>query len=441
MVRIMKYTDWLKHKELEYREGILFFANLNIIEIAEKFGTPIYIINEQMIRKRYQELQDVLNQVYMKNKIHFAVKSNSNLSILKILNSEGSNFDCSSTGEIFVCLRAGISPNQIIYTGNMFTNNDFEYAVNRNILLNLDSFSQLRRLVKIYEKTEKEKNVISFRFNPEFGAGHHLHTITAGKEIKFGILEHQMIKTYSRAKELGFKEFGIHQHIGSGIINPTDFEKPTEKFLEIIEKVAKSLGIQFEFVDFGGGLGIPYYTEANPIDLNKYSDVVLKKFKELVEKGDIGEPFLFIEPGRYISAESGIILTQINTIKDNGYKLFAGTDAGFNTLIRPTMYDSYHHIIACDEKSKEKILKYDIVGPICESGDVLGKARELPELYEGDYLAILDAGAYGFTMSSSYNSRPRPAEILINNGNTFNIREEENYDDLISKQIIPDYLK
>jgi diaminopimelate decarboxylase len=437
----MKYTDWLKHKELEYREGILFFANLNTIEIAEKFGTPIYIINEQMIRKRYQELQDVLNQIYIKNRIHFAVKSNSNLSILKIMNSEGSNFDCSSTGEIFVCLRAGISPNQIIYTGNMFTNNDFEYAVNSDILLNLDSFSQLKRLVKIYEKVEKDKNIISFRFNPEFGAGHHLHTITAGKEIKFGILKNQMIKTYSGAKELGFKKFGIHQHIGSGIINATDFEKPTERFLEIIEKVAKSLGIQFEFVDFGGGLGIPYYTEANPIDLKKYSDVVLKKFKELVEKGDIGEPFLFIEPGRYISAESSIILTQINTIKDNGYKLFAGIDAGFNTLIRPIMYDSYHHIIACDEKNKKKILKYDIVGPICESGDVLGKARELPELYEGDYLAILDAGAYGFTMSSSYNSRPRPAEILINNGNIFKIREEENYDDLISKQIIPDYLK
>jgi len=437
----MNYIDWLNHKDLEYRDGTLYFANLNTIEIAEKFGTPIYINNEQMIRKRYRELKDILNSVYKKNRIYFAIKSNTNLSILKILVSEGSNFDCSSIGEIYACLKSGIPPDRIIYTGNMFTNDDFEFAVDKDVLINLDSYSQLKRLIKIYEKKGKEKNLISFRFNPEFGAGHHPHTITAGKEIKFGILENQIIKAYSKAKELGFKKFGIHQHIGSGITDATDYEKPTEKFIAIIEKIVKLLGIEFEFIDFGGGLGIPYHPETNPIDLKKYSDIVLKSFKEMVEKGDVGEPFLFIEPGRYISAESSIILTQINTIKDNGFKLFAGIDAGFNTLIRPTLYGSYHHIIVCNKKRKNNILKYDIVGPICESGDVLGKERDLPELKEGDYLAILDAGAYGFTMSSPYNSRPRPAEILINDGNIFKIREEETYDDLIRKQSVPDYLK
>lgn len=437
----MNYIDWLNHKDLEYRDGNLYFANLNTIEIVEKFGTPIYIINEQMIRKRYRELKDILNSVYKKNRIYFAIKSNTNLSVLKILVSEGSYFDCSSIGEIYSCLKAGVPPDRIIYTGNMFTNDDFEFAVDNDVLINLDSYNQLKRLIKTYKRKGKEKNLISFRFNPEFGAGHHPHTITAGKKIKFGILENQMIKAYSKAKELGFKKFGIHQHIGSGIIEATDFEKPTEKFTAIIEKIAKSLGIEFEFVDFGGGLGIPYHPETDLIDLKKYSNIVLKGFKEMIEKGNIGEPYLFIEPGRYISAESSIILTQINTIKDNGFKLFAGIDAGFNTLIRPTMYGSYHHIIACNEGNKEKILKYDIVGPVCESGDVLGKERELPELSEGDYLAILDAGAYGFTMSSTYNSRPRPAEILINDGNTYKIRNEETFDDLIRNQTVPDYLK
>jgi len=161
----------------------------------------------------------------------------------------------------------------------------------------------------------------------------------------------------------------------------------------------------------------------------------------MIEKGDIGDPFLFIEPGRYISAESSIILTQINTIKDNGYKLFAGIDAGFNTLIRPTLYGSYHHIIACKENYKEKTLRYDIVGPICESGDILGRKRELQELNEGDYLAILDTGAYGYTMSSCYNSRPRPAELLINKGNVYKIRNSETFDNLIRDQLIPDHLK
>lgn len=437
----MNIIDWLSHKGLEYRDDILYFANMNTIEIAEKFKTPIYIINEQMIRKRFRELKDKLNSVYRKNRIYFAVKSNTNLAILKILSSEGSFFDCTSIGEIYSCLKSNVPPNRIIYTGNMFTNDDFEYAVKQEILVNLDSFSQLQRLANIQEKLGKEKKLISFRFNPEFGAGHHPHTITAGKKIKFGILENQVIKAYSEAKKLGFKKFGIHQHIGSGIIDAKDYEKPVEKFLLVIEKIASTLDIHFEFVDFGGGLGIPYHPEAKPLDLNKYSEIVLENFKTLVEKETIGDPFLYIEPGRYISAESSIILTQINTIKDNGFKLFAGINAGFNTLIRPTLYGSYHHIIPCNENSKKKILNYDIVGPICESGDVLGKERDLPELSEGDYLAILDAGAYGFTMSSPYNSRPRPAEILVNDGNTFKIRNEETFDDLLNNQSVPDYLK
>jgi diaminopimelate decarboxylase len=436
----MNYNVWLQNKDLEYRDGILHFANLNVLEIAENYGTPIYITNEQMIRKRYQELKEILNSVYRDNKIYFAVKSNSNMAILKILNSEGSNFDCSSIGEIYTCLKTGISSNQLIYTGNMFTNKDFEFATEKDILINLDSYSQLIRLAKLYEKQGKKKKVISFRFNPEFGAGHHPHTITAGRNIKFGILENQIIQAYSKARELGFKKFGIHQHIGSGIIDAADFEKPTIKFLEIIEKLAKLLGIQFEFVDFGGGLGIPYHPEENTIDLKKYSEIVLNKFKEIVERGDIGNPILYVEPGRYISGESSIILTQINTIKNNGYKLFAGINAGFNTLIRPILYGSYHHIIKCKENYKEEQLNYDIVGPICESGDVLGYDRKLSKLYEGDYLAILDTGAYGYIMSSPYNSRPRSAEFLISKGDLYKIRNSETFEDLLKDQTIPDHL-
>jgi diaminopimelate decarboxylase len=437
----MNYTDWLKRKDLEYKEGILHIADLNVVEIANNYGTPIYIINEQMIRRRYNELKSVLDSEYQKNRIYYAVKSNTNLSVLRILASEGSYFDCSSTGEIYTCLKSNILSDHLIYTGNMFTNNDFEFAIDNDVLINLDSYSQLIRLDKIYDIKSKEKKIISFRFNPEFGAGHHPHTITAGKDIKFGILKDKIIKAYSKAKELGFKKFGIHQHIGSGIINASDFEKPTEKFLSIIEIIANSLRIEFEFVDFGGGLGIPYNPESTPLNLKKYNEIVIKEFKENVEKGDIGEPYLFIEPGRFISAESSILLTQINTIKDNGYKLFAGINAGFNTLIRPTLYGAYHHIIACNEKSKTKMKQYDIVGPICETGDILGKDRKIYELHEEDFLAILDVGAYGFTMSSCYNSRPRPAEILINDGNIYKIRNKEIFDDLVKTQFIPQHLK
>ena len=436
----MDYVEWLKNKDLEYKDGILHFANLNTIDIAEKYGTPIYVINEEMIRKRYRKLKEKLDSVYRKNSIYFAIKSNSNLSVLKILNSEGACFDCTSTGEIYECLKVGIPPEKIFFTGNMFTNEDFKFAVENKVHVNLDSISQLKRLNKMYKDLSIEKQAISFRINPEFGAGHHSHTITAGKMIKFGILESQVIEAYSLAKNLGFEKFGTHIHIGSGILNVFDYEKATEKYLSIVTQLTDTLDLKLEFIDFGGGLGIPYHPEEEPLNLDVYTDVVVKKFKNVVERGDLGEPRFIIEPGRYLTAEASIILTQINTIKDNGYKKFAGVNAGFNILIRPTMYGSYHHIIPCTETKERNMTKYDVVGPICESGDVIGKERVLPELKEEEFLAILDTGAYGFVMSSSYNSRPRPAEILINNSQTFKIRKEEDFDDLIRNQKIPDHL-
>lgn len=437
----MDYVEWLKNKDLEYKDGILHFANLNTIDIAEKYGTPIYVINEEMIRKQYRKLKEKLDSVYRKNSIYFAIKSNSNLSVLKILSSEGACFDCTSTGEIYECLKVGIPPEKIFFTGNMFTNEDFKFAVENKVHVNLDSISQLKRLNKMYEDLSIEKQAISFRINPEFGAGHHSHTITAGKMIKFGILENQVIEAYTLAKNLGFQKFGTHIHIGSGIINANDYEKAVDKYLDIITNLTDSLDINLDFIDFGGGLGIPYHPEEEPLDLDIYKEKVVNKFKSVIERGDLGEPRFIIEPGRYLSAESSIILTQINTIKDNGYKKFAGVNAGFNTLIRPAFYNSYHHIIPCDISQDRKMIKYSIAGPICESGDILGKDRNLPELSEGDFLAILDAGAYGFTMSSQYNSRPRSAEILITKGRTSKVRNEESFEDLLKHQTLPDHLK
>ncbi|MFX1395936.1 MAG: diaminopimelate decarboxylase [Promethearchaeota archaeon] len=437
----MEYEKWLGYRDLEYREEILHYAGVKVEELAEQFGTPLYIINEQLVRKRYKDLKQTLDLLYEKNSIHYAIKANSNLSVLRILNSEKASFDCTSLGEIHACFRAGIAPERIIYTGNMFTNDDFQYAVENNVQVNLDCLSQIKRLASAYDDVGKEKMTFSIRFNPEFGAGHHAHTSTAGKHIKFGILEEQMIQAYSKAKECGFNSFGTHMHIGSGIINPQDYDKAVDKYLSTIASMSDTLGIVFEFIDFGGGLGIPYHPEQEPLDLQGYKKYVLEKFLNLVEKGNVGEPILKIEPGRYIIAEASVILTQVNTIKNNGYKMFVGVNAGFNTLLRPTMYGSYHHIVPCVRNKTNMVLKYDIVGPICESGDVLGKEREMQEIKEGEYLAILDAGAYGFTMSSLYNSRPRPAEILINEGSYYLVRKAESFEDLFENQKIPEHLK
>jgi diaminopimelate decarboxylase len=437
----MNYAEWLKRKGLEYKDKVLYFAGQSTPNLIKTFGTPIYVTNEQIIRERYRSLKELLSQVYMKNDIHYAVKANSNLSLLKILDSEGAFFDCTSRGEVYICLKAGISSNKIIYTGNMFTDEDFTFAVKNNIQINLDSVSQLRRLVLVHDSLGVEKETISFRINPEFGAGHHKHTVTAGKDIKFGILEEQAVEAYRKAKDAGFKKFGIHQHIGSGIINALDFAKPVEKYISIVKKLIEKLDIEFEFIDFGGGLGIPYRPDEEPLDLNEYKKYVVEPFVSLLNKEGRSNITFKIEPGRFLAAESTILLTQINTIKDNGFKLFAGIDAGFNILIRPILYNSYHHIIPCDLKGKEKEFEYDIVGPICESGDVLGKERKLKELKERDNLAILDTGAYGYVMSSPYNSRPRPAEILINENSIYEIRQAETLEDLINAQKVPEHLK
>ncbi len=437
----MDYANWLSRKDLEYKNNQLYFSNFNVQELTVKYGTPLYITSEKIIRARYNEIDCVLKSVLHDYQIHYAVKANSNLSLLKILESEGSYFDCTSRGEIYSCLRAGIPSKKLLYTGNIFTDEDFKFAIENEVIINLDSLSQLYRVNKIYDSLKNEKKLISFRYNPEFGAGHHVHDITAGKNIKFGILDNQIVEAYQKAKDFDFHRYGIHIHIGSGISNVMKYQKAIEKFFSIIEKISKEVSIEFEFVDFGGGFGIPYHPGEETFNFDLYKELVIAPFKSLIEKGNIGNPQMKVEPGRFLTAESTILTTQINTIKDNGYKRFLGVDAGFNTLIRPMLYGSYHHIIPCYKLEKGEFLKYDIAGPICESGDILGKDREFSELKEGDYLAILDAGAYGFTMSSNYNSRPRAAEILLSKGTSYLIRKAETYDDLFRSQKIPNHLK
>ncbi|TFF88268.1 MAG: diaminopimelate decarboxylase [Promethearchaeota archaeon] len=436
----MKYEEWLKRKKLSYKDENLFFDGVDLIDLTNEYGTPLYVTSEDIVREQYNKLINLLKSEYEKSYIYFAVKSNSNISILKILDSEGSYFDCSSVGEIKACFRAGINSSKILYTGNMFTNEDFQFAIENDIKINLDSLTQLKRLNSIYERLNRQKKLISFRFNPEFGAGHHSHTITAGKEIKFGILEHQIIDAYSKAKNLGFSQFGIHQHIGSGILDARDYEKAVKKFIEIIKKVVNKVHIKFEFIDFGGGLGIPYRPNEDPLDLKSYRQTLMSEFKDFMENTNQNNIKIYIEPGRFITGESTILLAEVNTLKDNGYKLFAGINAGFNTLIRPTLYGSYHHIINC-QKHSETYYRYDVAGPICESGDVLGKDRELNEIKLNDILAILDTGAYGFSMASNYNSRPRPAEVILHNNEAYLMRKSESYEDLFALQTLPEFLK
>ncbi|MEM0487778.1 MAG: diaminopimelate decarboxylase, partial [Candidatus Bathyarchaeia archaeon] len=282
---------------------------------------------------------------------------------------------------------------------------------------------------------------ISVRINTEVGAGHHEYTITATKASKFGVDEKTALKIYDMAKKAGVRNFGIHMHIGSGIMEVTPFIKSTEKLLETAKKVQEELGIIFSFIDLGGGIGVPYKPEEKEVDIEDFASKLVEFFKGKVEDLSLGQPELWLEPGRYLVADACILLTKVNVIKRTPYRIFAGVDAGFNTLIRPAMYGSYHHMVVANKLKEEPAEKYDIVGPLCESGDILAKDRLLPILSEGDVLAILNAGAYGYSMSSQYNSRPRPAEILVMNGRYEIVRERETFQDLMRGQRVASWLK
>ena len=365
-----------------------------------------------------------------------SLTADTSLSVLKILESEGSYLDAVSPGEVFLALKAGFTSDRILFTGTSVRNDELKFLVDSGVTINIDSLSQLRRLLKFHVP-----ETLSVRVNPEIGAGHHEHCITAGRNSKFGIWEDDVIKAYENAKEAGVKKFGIQMHIGSGILTIEPFLLAAEKMLKIARQVQEKIGVNFEFIDFGGGLGVPYRPEEETLNLDLYAEKVLGLYTERIEEYELGEPWFFIEPGRYIVCDAGILLTRVNTVKITPFKKFVGVDAGFNTLIRPAMYGSYHPIVVANRLGSAEEEIYDVAGPLCESGDLLAKDRRLPRIAEGDLLAILNAGAYGFSMSSQYNSRPRCAEVLVKDGEYALIRRREDFESLLAGQQIPSWLK
>jgi len=413
----------------ENRNGELYVDGVSTVELAKKFDTPLYVISEKRIRENYNRLRKALASNYNKVRIHYAAKANSNLSVLKLLENAGAYLDVVSPGEVFMALTSGFPPDRILFTGTSVRTDELEFLVNSDVTVNVDSLSQLDRLLNL-----SVPKILSIRVNPEVGAGLHSHVITAGKQSKFGLWETDVLKAYETAEKAGVQRFGIQMHVGSGVLDPKPFVQALEKLLNIAKKVHEKLGITFEFVDMGGGLGVPYKPDEKELDLAVFSDKVLSLFKSRIEKAGLGEPFFCIEPGRYLVADAGILLTAVNTVKATPFKKFIGVDAGFNTLVRPTMYGSYHHIVVANKLNAPEEVACDVVGAICESGDALAKDRRLPMVQEGDLLAVLTAGAYGFSMSSQYNARPRAAEVLVKYGKVTLVREREQLGDLVKGQ-------
>ncbi|MGA2681605.1 MAG: diaminopimelate decarboxylase [Candidatus Bathyarchaeia archaeon] len=414
---------------LEDRKGNLFFDGVSVKELAQKFDTPLYVVSEKRIRDNYNRVFDALTCNYKYLRVYYAAKANSNLTVLKVLKSQGAYLDTVSPGEVFMGLVSGYTPDRIMFTGTSVRNDELKMLADANITVNIDSLSELERLLKI-----GVPQVLSIRVNPEVGAGHHPHCVTAGPDSKFGLLEEEAIQAYAIAKRARVERFGIHMHIGSGILDVEPYVQAVDKLLSIAKRVHDEVGVSFEFIDIGGGFGVPYNPEEKEFDWTAFSSKVVAPFKSKVAEYGLGKPFLCVEPGRYLVCDASILLTTVNTMKVTPSKKFVGVDAGFNTLVRPTMYGSYHQILVSNKLGSASKETYDVVGPICESGDALAKDRELPVIAEGDLLVVLNAGAYGFSMSSQYNARPRAAEVMIRQGKPVVIREREQLDNLTANQ-------
>ncbi len=399
-------------------------------DLAEEFGTPLYVTDEQALRENYRRIHSAFNQ-QMDTRIMYACKANSNMAILRVLEQEGSGIDAVSIGEVLTCLKAGFSPDRILYTGVNVSNEELSQVVEAGVPVNVDSFSELRRLAAI-----DIDHPISFRVTPGVGSGHHPNVITGAKGSKFGIPRDEIIDAYREALELGFKPEGLHAHIGSGGQSVEPFLDLIGILIDTVNEIKDELGLSLRFLDMGGGIGIPYRPHEREMDLDELAITVTDMVKEETEIST-----LYVEPGRYVVCDSTVLLTRCVDLKTTPEKNFIGVDAGFNTLLRPAFYDSYHHVAIANKFNRACERRFDVVGPICESGDYLARDRVMPEPEEGDLVVVYDTGAYGFVMSSNYNSRPRCREVLVNQGEAEIIRESESMEDIWRHQTVPGRLQ
>jgi diaminopimelate decarboxylase len=417
--------------DFKYKNGELYCEGVPVRTVAQRVGTPFYLYSSNTLSNHFRAFDSAFAGV--EHVICFALKSNSNGAVLRLLGREGAGADIVSGGELFRALRAGIDPQRIVYAGVGKRRDEIEYALKVGILMfNVESGEELLAL----DRAAKEMHTvarIALRVNPDIDPRTHAYISTGLKENKFGIPIDQALEFYQTAKSLANLEVvGVHQHIGSQITEVQPFVDALEKLVGFVNEL-KSAGIGIQYINIGGGLGIPYKDETPPLpkDLAQAIRPLLKNCGCTI----------VMEPGRAIVGNAGILVTSALYHKDGGAKRFLIVDAGMNDLIRPSLYEAYHDIRPVVEPANAAEAVFDVVGPICESGDFLAKDRTMPEIRQGELLAVMSAGAYGFSMSSNYNSRPRAAEVLVRGNDYFVVRERETYTDLVNGEKVPQWLE
>ncbi len=408
------------------KNGTLHIEEASLSEVANEFGTPSFVYSRESIEEAFSKYQKAFgNQRHL---ICYAVKANSSIAILHLLAKMGSGFDVVSGGELKRVLLAGGDPKKTVFSGVGKTAQEIKDALSANIkCFNIESESELERISHIAKLEGKSAN-ISLRVNPDVDAKTHPYISTGLKENKFGVDIKDAINIYRRAKDLpNLNIAGIDCHIGSQLVDIAPMRDAAIKVVELADALAK-IDINIHHIDFGGGLGIRYQNEM-PAGQQELVQVLL----DVVGTRDYE---ILIEPGRSIVGNSGVLLTRVEYVKLGRDKNFLIVDAAMNDLARPALYDAHHEIVNVIENKTQKTHAFDVVGPICETGDFLGKNRSL-SAEEGDMLAIMSAGAYGMTMSSNYNTRPKAAEILVNGSKCEVIRDRETIEDLTAREKIP----
>ena len=426
-----------------YRDGRLCCEDVDLERVAEKFGTPTYVYSASTILDHYLRLDVALAP--LDHLICYAVKANSNRAILKLLADAGAGFDIVSGGELFRVLAAGGDPAKCTFAGVGKSRQEIEYALDQRVYsFNVESEAELECIDRI-ASAKNLRAPIALRVNPDVAAQTHEYISTGSRENKFGIAVDELSAVYERAAKLrNIDIIGVQMHIGSQITEAAPFASAIRKVAPIVRDLKSKYGIKF--FSIGGGMGIIYLRalesgtgkwwhdhsgEPSAFSVRDYAAAIVPSLSEL----DIR---VLVEPGRFLVGNAGVLLTRIRYIKTTAAKKFAIVDAGMNDLIRPALYQSYHEIVPVKERKSErkrKISKIDIVGPVCESGDFFALDRGMPELHEGDLLAILSAGAYGFVMASNYNSRPLPAEVLVRGDKFTLIRKRQTWEDLVRGEV------
>ena len=413
------------------RNGNWYAEEIPLADLAKEFGTPLYIYSKKALTQAYQAYDKACLDTAGKRRarVHYAMKANSNLAIIDCFKKLGAGFDLVSAGELARALAVGADPKSLVFAGVGKSASEIAQALEAGVkCINVESIAELHQINRVATKLDC-RAPISLRVNPDVDAQTHPYISTGLKGNKFGIAYHEVLKTYRQAALLSQIDIvGIDCHIGSQITNTAPYLDALDKVLELVAQLKKE-GIEIHHLDLGGGLGISYGDD-NPPDITEFTDTLLNR---VAERG-FGYLDVVLEPGRSLVGNAGVLLTRVEYLKPGAEKNFCIVDAAMTELMRPALYEAYHGIVSVQSKTV-KSATYDIVGPVCESGDWLGRDRLLA-VEEGDLLAILSAGAYGFVMASNYNTRPKPAEIMVDGKHAYVIRAREKIADLFSSETI-----